>query len=191
MSELISIVKELMNEYSNKKGYEDLFLQEEKPEHILEAIEKHYGSFSIKNFKDAMKNRTIFYSGKNMMKDIMLKNIEQHLAEKFTSKNFLNENIDDIIYNNIVSKDEMRDNAEDEIEEVKETFQEQLFISRKILERKNKKISINKGNGENNVNGKIILSKGDLKHLGVSEEDREYNLYWLSNGDILISKEVK
>lgn len=190
MSEL-SIVKELMNEYSNKKGYEDLFLQEEKPEHILEAIEKHYGSFSIKNFKDAMKNRTIFYSGKNMMKDIMLKNIEQHLAEKFTSKNFLNENIDDIIYNNIVSKDEMRDNAEDEIEEVKETFQEQLFISRKILERKNKKISFNKGNGENNVNGKIILSKGDLKHLGVSEEDREYNLYWLSNGDILISKEVK
>ena len=80
-------------------------------------------------------------------------------------------------------------NPKEEIEEIKETFHEQLFISRKILEKKNKKITFSKGNSENNITGKISLSKGDLTHLKFSENSREYNLYWLSNGDILISKE--
>ena len=48
MSELVSIVKELLEEYSEKKGFEDLNLQDEEPEYILEAIENFYGKFSIK-----------------------------------------------------------------------------------------------------------------------------------------------
>lgn len=191
MSELVNVVKELLNEYSNKKGYEDLLLQEENPEYILEAIENYYGSFSIKNFRDAMKNRTIFCNAKNMMKDVMLKSIEQHFKEKILSQNFINDCIDDIVYNNIVSKEEMREGAEEEIQEVKKEFVENLVIERKILERKNKKMTFSRGNSKSNINGKITLSKGDLNHLGITEDNREYTLYWLSNGDILISKEVK
>ena len=191
MSELINVVKELLDEYSNKKGYEDLLLQEENPEYILKEIESYYGNFSIKNFKHAMKNRTIFCSGKNMMKEIMLKSIEQHFKEKILSPKFINESIDEIISENIISLADMREGAAEEIQEVKKDFKENLVIERKILERKNKKMTFSKGNSESNINGKITLSKGDLNHLGITEDNREYTLYWLSNGDILISKEVK
>ena len=103
-------------------------------------------------------------------------------------KEFMDKKLDDIIYNKIISKEGIKENTKIEIEEAKETFCEQLFISRKILEKKNKKMTLSKGNSENNITGKITLSKGDLNHLGLTEDNREYDLNWLSNGNILISK---
>lgn len=186
MNELIEIVKELLEEYSSKKEYEDLELQTSSPEQILEAIENFYGKFSIKNFKHALKYKTIFSNTKSMMKELMLRSIENDFIKDISSEEFVNKKINDIISKNMTIGTK---NSKEEIEEIKEIFHEQLFISRKILEKKNKKITFSKGNSENNITGKISLSKGDLTHLKFSENSREYNLYWLSNGDILISKE--
>lgn len=186
MNELTEIIKELLEEYGSKKEYEDLQLQRENPEYILKAIENFYGKFSIKNFKHALKYRTIFTNTKSMMKELMIRSIEDDFIKEITSEEFINKKINDIISKNMTIGTK---NPKEEIEEIKETFHEQLFISRKILEKKNKKITFSKGNSENNITGKISLSKGDLTHLKFSENSREYNLYWLSNGDILISKE--
>lgn len=188
MSELVSIVKELLEEYSEKKGFEDLNLQDEEPEYILEAIENFYGKFSIKNFKHAMKYRTIFTNSKSMMIESIIRTVEENFSKEIYSKEFINKKLDDIIYTKVISKEGIKENTKMEIEEAKETFCEQLFISRKILEKKNKKMTLSKGNSENNITGKITLSKGDLNHLGISDDNREYDLYWLSNGNILISK---
>lgn len=186
MYELTDIVKELLEEYSNKKEYEDLKLQTENPEYIFKAIEEFYGKFSIKNFKHALKYKTIFTNTKSMMKELMIRSIEEDFIKEISSEKFINKKIEDIIFKNITLETE---NSKEEIEEIKEIFHEQLFISRKILEKKNKKITFSKGNSENNITGKISLSKGDLTHLKFEENNREYNLYWLSNGDILISRE--
>lgn len=188
MSELEGIVKELLEEYSEKKGYEDLNLQNEEPECILKAIENFYGKFSIKNFKHAMKYRTIFTNSKSMMIESIIRTAEENFSKEIYSKEFVNKKLDDIIYTKVISREGIKENTRMEIEEAKETFYEQLFISRKILEKKNKKMTLSKGNSENNITGKITFSKGDLNHLGLTEESREYDLYWLSNGSILISK---
>lgn len=188
MSELLGVIEELLDEYSKKKGFEYLNLENENPEDVLKAIEDYYGKFSIKNFRHAMKYRTIFTNSKSMMIEFTIRSVENYFIKEISSKQFVDTTIDNIIYSNILSKEEMRDGAEDEIREAKEVFREQLFVSRKVLERKNKKMTFSRGNSESNINGKITLSKGDLNHLGLTEDDREYDLHWLSNGSILISK---
>ena len=126
-------------------------------------------------------------SGKTLL--IHLQNtVEENFTKEISSKEFMSKRLDDIIYTKIISREGIKENTRIEIEEAKEIFQEQLFISRKILEKKNKKMTFSKGNSENNITSKVTLSKGDLNHLGITEDNRNYNLYWLSGGDILISK---
>ncbi len=186
MEKLINVVSELLIEYSKKRNYKDLHLENENPESIIEAIEQHYGNFTIKNFQHALRTRSIFTSKQNYMAEFFFKAIEKHFFEDILNEEFIKNKIDEIIEKYIISKNEaINENAID-FEQLKKDFKENLMIGRKVFERKNKKISFAKGNGANNIQGRVVLSKGDLNFLEVTPENKEYDLIWLSDGSIII-----
>lgn len=186
MEKLINVVSELLIEYSKKRNYKDLHLENEDPENIIEVIEQHYGNFTIKNFQHALRTRSIFTNKQNYISEFFFKSIEKHFFEDVLNEEFVNNKIDEIIEKYIISKDDIRTDNDMNFKQLKKEFKENLIIGRKVFERKDKKISFVKGNGENNIQGRVVLSKGDLNFLEVTPENKEYDLIWLSDGSILI-----